>query len=1831
MFGKEHRHPCFTASVSSTITVVCCCLLAGFFFPGGAGAETATLEEAERVCGNWLAFVAGGNGNWSGVKAPRIIDSVEIIECDTLLGWCFSISPAGNVVVPVLKEMPPVKSCSDKYDLDVSLDVGFPRLLKDVLLHRARLFVKQYGSLDAVQPDNDQAVFGSIHGKQWQQLLTEPDLFRAFLRGGGGSNDTEVGPLLTTSWFQSAPYNYECPSGYGGVTCYSGCVAMAAVQIMNHHEWPPYGVGEHTYWWDGDNAGGGTNAQYLSADFSDAYDWANMPDSCDLGCSGEEETAVAELSYEVGVAFEMDYGTDGSGTWTYYALTALPAYFRYDTAIDQEYRNAHSSTTWFDLVKDEINADRPILYRVQGHAIVCDGWRDIGSLDQYHMNYGWGNSYTTWWTLDNLLWGGIDEEYMIREIKPASSGMDVVMHVVEPDGSGDFPTIQAAIDGAPGGDIILLAGGTYTGAGNKNIYYNQKPVIVRGRDGPERTVIDCQNDGIGFIFNNHEDPACRLEGVTVTNGYANYGAGIFISESSPTIVDCIISGNTAYYDGGGIEIYNNSYPTIESCVISGNDAYSNNGGGIDTDSYSDPTIAGCFITGNDAANYGGGITLIYSTATITNCTISENSAASYGGAIYVNNYEGSTDGLFTNNTLSGNTADRGGAMRLYYSDMDIANCIMWGDIAPGGYPEIYKYGGSPTITYSDIQGGYAGAGNIDSDPLFVNPAGHDYHILSGSPCKDTGTDAGVVSDIDGGPRPVDAGYDMGSDEYGSPYADSDKVLNVLFWGETNSGSHPGTDILRGMGYNTYCSTSSNFLNRWVLRHENIDVVLIKAGREDEIPAEYLDDLNDYVARDGGTLIVQAPDVVGEIDVFGYYASPDIHVSVQSTGLSTAVTLVDESFCLGSGLPAGSFPDVTAGSTLLSDTGPGWDVVASINGDTEAGALTAEYGRGDLCYIAGDMESLGSTAMPVFVRHLFSCLGRRSSDANENLDILVYNTSSLICSDMQAKLDDLGYSSAATTDVNDLSHVNLEQYDILFFGYDVAPSVYQSKNNDIRKWVRFERGGLIVEDPSGYGAVSVFPDDAYGNYTVETVSVASPPVSCVISDYLYPVTMEITNDEIPKAYSGVSSSGGAWKTVAETDDENEYPTVLFSEYYSGNFCFTSGRLSDAVTGSGSRKFWTRLINKAGHPYKPLDDVLFAVADDEPTWIEGLLAATERFPGTDFEYHDARSAGTTPNTATLSQHDVVLAWSWDVFKSQASMGNNLKAYVDDWGRGVIVLGRAFDYGTGRELLGGLTSDADYLPFNPIAEENVQFIDHLNSAGLFHKFFLGKSLGEIQSIEDRFRANVELTSGAAGGVSSWDNDPVALCADTTELYQYVGGLAYNSGYLYGCDQDIVAPYEKPRFLRISPTSTGGEPVAEGYAPSAVDQVPEGLAYGGGYYWYTCSGPGELYRLSALDGTYDIKWSLGFVPGDLAYDAAGYLWIASPSENLIYQYDTGGSMVSSFSVSGYMDSPQGLALSGNELFTGGHTGSPQYTYGTIFVIDLNDTSAPVDSFPAAGYDAAGLAFEGSTRLWAIHEYNDPAMDGYNKVCGYESIYSNDPPGSGWYSRLFATINTNGGAVANKVAAVNAYPGDSADFLDDAAGGGHFADVLENIIEFVNIHPKKKDIYTCLYDPPKTIKRGADPPGSDPWNSSDILIEIRNLTGRAEQFRFRMEYQRISPTAGSKHTVILGGDPLFEIGPWGKVTGKLQLGVHYNLTEGDYSVTAYTRPGSSTMWNEKSKVIINVAGNVEFPAQSLGAAGGAAVADFSRADAAGGSPVRIELNLNEPLRILVGFSEGNR
>ncbi len=321
----------------------------------------------------------------------------------------------------------------------------------------------------------------------------------------------------------------------------------------------------------------------------------------------------------------------------------------------------------------------------------------------------------------------------------------------------EYPTIQVGIDAAKDGDIVLVAKGTFTGIGNKDINLLGKAITIKSLSGPDHTVIDCENEGRGFDFSDSEDINTVLDGFTIKNGnvigeFSDRGGGIYFDRSSPTMENCLVIGNTALSAGGIYLDY--SSPYITNCVITYNSG--GLGAGIRC-SDSSPVINSCRISRND----GGGIAVLFSSqASITNCIISENSS-DWGGGIFLG-LDSYTN--ITNCTIVNNLCEESGGIYILSptAEVKIVNTIIWDNLPV----EIYEPWPDDNldVSYSDVRGGWYGDGNIDVDPLFIDPVSDNFHLQLGSPCLDAGVENEVNVDIDGDLRPWNGNWDIGVDE-----------------------------------------------------------------------------------------------------------------------------------------------------------------------------------------------------------------------------------------------------------------------------------------------------------------------------------------------------------------------------------------------------------------------------------------------------------------------------------------------------------------------------------------------------------------------------------------------------------------------------------------------------------------------------------------------------------------------------------------------------------------------------------------------------------------------------------------------------------------------------------------------------------------------------------------------------------------------------------------------------------------------------------------------------------------------------------------------------------
>jgi len=319
--------------------------------------------------------------------------------------------------------------------------------------------------------------------------------------------------------------------------------------------------------------------------------------------------------------------------------------------------------------------------------------------------------------------------------------------------------------------------------------------------------------GGGIRVRNFSKPTIR-NNVIFGNWAAYDGGGVFCKfnddPSGGDIVENVIYGNTAGRDGGGVYggthvtgnvIYGNTAGVHGGGVrgdnlVADNHIYGNTagagGGGIRGGDYivgnviHDNTalggggislglvVEGNLVYRNSATDYGGGIEgfgcTFSSTPVTVNNIIVENSA-DYGGGLHVSagwDIFPSQSASLGSNLVSGNIAQvRGGGIHFtgfFVSSppATLANSIIWNNDAPESPGMYVEYPEEFTVSYCDVQGGWPGEGNIDGDPMFVDPAQGDFHLRLGSPCVDAGTNDHwpmPAIDMEGDDRIVDGDLD----------------------------------------------------------------------------------------------------------------------------------------------------------------------------------------------------------------------------------------------------------------------------------------------------------------------------------------------------------------------------------------------------------------------------------------------------------------------------------------------------------------------------------------------------------------------------------------------------------------------------------------------------------------------------------------------------------------------------------------------------------------------------------------------------------------------------------------------------------------------------------------------------------------------------------------------------------------------------------------------------------------------------------------------------------------------------------------------------------------
>ncbi|MFC1573204.1 C25 family cysteine peptidase, partial [Candidatus Eisenbacteria bacterium] len=286
------------------------------------------------------------------------------------------------------------------------------------------------------------------------------------------------------------------------------------------------------------------------------------------------------------------------------------------------------------------------------------------------------------------------------------------------DGSGDVPTIQAAIDSCVyDGSSIRLANGIYIGEGNRDLDFGGKRLLLTSLSGDrDSCIIDCEGDVVnqrrGFHFHSDEDTTSIVQALTIQNGFVADsldqigGGAILCRGASPRIVDCVFRNNTAIL--GGALACSSATPQLSQCLFTENVADSLGGGVFLTES--SPSMEFCVLDSNTAA-WGGAIALEASSPEITNCTLAHNAAANAGAGLYCSD-----------------------------SSPTVERCLI--AFSPSGEGVACSGISDPVFTCCDVFGNAGGDGlcgtdggdNISAHPRFCDADSPELTLGSNSPC-----------------------------------------------------------------------------------------------------------------------------------------------------------------------------------------------------------------------------------------------------------------------------------------------------------------------------------------------------------------------------------------------------------------------------------------------------------------------------------------------------------------------------------------------------------------------------------------------------------------------------------------------------------------------------------------------------------------------------------------------------------------------------------------------------------------------------------------------------------------------------------------------------------------------------------------------------------------------------------------------------------------------------------------------------------------------------------------------------------------------------------------
>ena len=783
-------------------------------------AVPVTCDQARTAAGNWLRSDPG-----LGCQLGQSVDSAR--TCATTNGVNFHVVKlvgGGFIVMSADTTQEPVAAFSDSSDLVESADNPLWGILLADFSRRARA---------------TNAVSRAIRGQtateaKWAVLLSNVPVARAG-NGLASVSDIRVDEILQSKWGQSKNsfysnrgencYNLYTPSNY---LC--GCAATAMAQIMRHHRFPA-AARQVT-----------RTCMVAGATFSfstsgTAYDWANMkliPEAYPYaneyfdwyagGATSTERAAIGKLTYECGIAMQMQWNVGASSSYGAFAFEPLTNVFCFANAYSYFARD--SGTLSIDLVKQimlpNLDAGYPVMLGIAGHEVVADGYGFSDGQLYTHLNMGWNGIDNAWYHLPNVETATFDYsstivDHLVYNIFPSETGELLSGRVVD---ANDNPIEDALVSVTlASADTVLattntngrgiyafrLPGGTtYRVTASYGTARQSTGTILLNRSVNPSSVnlftaaYNTGNMAAGNSWGNdivlsvrtlYVDAAVpatsQQDGLTATTAFHDLPAAMAILQDGDMVLVAPGTYSPAVVTASNVTI--KATGTVAETIIDGGGTNACCSVDLENDSASGMFEGFTLVNGGgvDFANengvrycHGGGALFV----TLTRCVISNCVAEVGGGAhgcdlrncLIASNTAGYYAGGASQCSLFGCTV-YGNAAEEYCGGIDFrcvaTNCIVWGNAVDDGSSPDFEASsyGAAQLTYSCSSSLAAGDGNLAADPKFRDADAGDFRLRPVSPCLDAATPDDISpteTDLSGNPRIQGDVPDMGAYEGG---------------------------------------------------------------------------------------------------------------------------------------------------------------------------------------------------------------------------------------------------------------------------------------------------------------------------------------------------------------------------------------------------------------------------------------------------------------------------------------------------------------------------------------------------------------------------------------------------------------------------------------------------------------------------------------------------------------------------------------------------------------------------------------------------------------------------------------------------------------------------------------------------------------------------------------------------------------------------------------------------------------------------------------------------------------------------------------------------------